>query len=86
MSARIRVLKREESCVLAAVSIFGLSTCLLALLRSISGLVVDRAYTSWRWVSLMVAPAWPIGMATNITFPHIASRAATSGAYLAVFS
>ena len=86
VSACIRFLKRKESWVLAVVSVSGLSTSLLALLRSISGLVADRACVRWRSVSLRVVPAWPTGMATNITFPQIASRVATSGAYLAVFS
>jgi len=75
-----------ESWVLAAVSVSGLTTSLLALLRSISGLVADRACARWRCVSLRVVLAWPTGMATNSTFPHAAFRAATNGAYLSVFS
>jgi hypothetical protein len=79
-------LKREESWVLAAVSVSGLSTSPMALLLSISGLVADRACARWCFVSLRVVPAWPTGMATNTAFPHNALRALTSGAFFAVFS
>jgi len=84
--ACFRVLKREESHVLAAESVSGLWTSLLALLRSISGLVADRAYARWCCVFLRVVPAWPMGTATISTFSHTALRAAMSGVYLVVFS
>jgi hypothetical protein len=86
VSACIRALKREESCVLAKESESGSRNCLLARLRSISGIVAARAWASWRCVSASVVPAWPIGMATNSTFRHTSLSALTRGMYLVVFS
>ena len=63
------VLKRVESWVNAAESVSGSWTSLLPLLRSISGLVADKAWERWCCVSLRVVPAWPMGTSTNSTFP-----------------
>ena len=64
-------LNMDKSWAFALWSVAGLKMSLLARDRSTEGLTVEKATMRWSRVLVSMVPAWPMGTATNSTFPSI---------------